>query len=200
MFFWISRSLRLTLKALLSYLWKCAYMQNCTCVHTLVPTWMRMCAYTRLLGRNRLIPLEVRHCWNLATGARGLPPQRSWLPRHIHYQPRILGWIKNSCCLQQQRRPPPPLKNMSPLEQWLHQTVSRSLTSQRRPPVVYECVFEFVCRSQRALSVNVHTLIGNGDINNDTVYCSGEWKQLKGTVNKDTAPSKSCALSCYLRP
>ena len=60
---------------------------------------------TRLVGRNRLIPPELRHCWNLATGARGLHPQRGWLPRHIHYQPRILGWIKNSCCLQQQKAP-----------------------------------------------------------------------------------------------
>lgn len=102
------------------------YLKGCFCVFAQVcdcePNWLRMytsvvmctyvctyivcvCVCARLVGRNRLIPPELRHCWNLATGARGLPPQRGWLPRHIHYQPRILGWIKNSCCLQQQKAP-----------------------------------------------------------------------------------------------
>lgn len=64
------------------------------------------CLCCRLVGRiSRPIPTELRHCWNLATGARGLPPRRGWLPRHIHYRPRVLGWIKNSCCLQQQKAP-----------------------------------------------------------------------------------------------
>lgn len=91
-------------KDVCGYLW-CVHKYTCVyvCVH--VNIYICVCVCTRLVGRNRLIPPELRHCWNLATGARGLPPQRGWLPRHIHYQPRILGWIKNSCCLQQQKAP-----------------------------------------------------------------------------------------------
>lgn len=73
---------------------------------------------------------------------------------------------------------------MSPSEQWLHQTVSRSLTSQRRPAAVCECVFFNLCVATSeycAFSVCARMLIGNSDINNDTVYCSREWKQPKGT-------------------
>lgn len=100
-YIYICTNLWLCAQVCMSGVHLCVHM----CSHMDVDVYLCVCVCTRLLGCNRLIPLKVRHCWNLATGARGLPPKRSWLLKHIHYQPRILGWIKNSCCWQQQKAP-----------------------------------------------------------------------------------------------